>query len=254
MADSPQISGAAEAGTGATEGRAEVLGCRSIRALWPSTQVDRQIIALLHENARIPNVDLASGGRRLAVDVPRPRPARSASAGSSSATRPRSLSLALGFMLLSCFVSVRIRPAAPGTSWSRSPTSCARNPEVAQLFFLGGAGGLPHPRARARQRARAAVRPEEPSRPTRPSCSPRRTSSSSTTPRSRPASAPRSGAARRAAPPRAHAPRSAGSGRAGRGPSGASSCSYVHDSRVRGPGASGRNCAVCRNRLPSMWS
>ena len=98
--------------------------------------VDRQIVALLHENARIPNVELAREP--------------SASPPSTCLARVRSLRergvivrytaeinpAALGFTL-QALVSVRIRPGARHLMEQISD-ELRQEPEVAQLFFLGG--------------------------------------------------------------------------------------------------------------------
>jgi len=97
--------------------------------------LDRQIIAILHENARIPNVELA---REVGISP------------STCLARVRSLRergvivrytaeinpLALGFTL-QALVSVRIRPGARHLMEQISD-ELRREPEVAQLFFLGG--------------------------------------------------------------------------------------------------------------------
>ncbi|GAA1506822.1 DNA-binding Lrp family transcriptional regulator [Agromyces terreus] len=97
--------------------------------------LDRAIIARLHDNARIPNIDLA---RAVGISA------------STCLARVRSLRergvivrytaeidpVALGFTL-QALVSVRIRPGARHLMEQIS-TELRREPEVAQLFFLGG--------------------------------------------------------------------------------------------------------------------
>ena len=97
--------------------------------------IDRQIIARLHDNARIPNVDLA---REVGVSP------------STCLARVRSLRErgvivrytaeinpeALGYHL-QALVSVRIRPGARHLMEQISD-DLRTQPEVAQLFFLGG--------------------------------------------------------------------------------------------------------------------
>jgi len=114
MADAPQIS---------ATGRVEL------------DDLDRRIVALLHENARIPNVELA---REVGVSP------------STCLARVRSLRergvivrytaeinpVALGFTL-QALVSVRIRPGARHLMEQISD-ELRQEPEVAQLFFLGG--------------------------------------------------------------------------------------------------------------------
>ncbi|GAA1058336.1 AsnC family transcriptional regulator [Agromyces luteolus] len=117
--------------------------------------IDRQIIALLHENARIPNVDLA---REVGVSP------------STCLARVRSLRergvitrytaeinpAALGFSL-QALVSVRIRPGARHLMEQISD-ELRREPEVAQLFFLGGSEDfLIHVRVRDSEHVRQFV-------------------------------------------------------------------------------------------------
>ena len=114
MTDAPQIS---------APGRVEL------------DDLDRQIVTILHENARIPNVELA---REVGISP------------STCLARVRSLRergvivrytaeinpVALGFTL-QALVSVRIRPGARHLMEQISD-ELRTQPEVAQLFFLGG--------------------------------------------------------------------------------------------------------------------
>ena len=114
MTDAPQIS---------APGRVEL------------DDLDRRIVTILHENARIPNVELA---REVGISP------------STCLARVRSLRergvivrytaeinpVALGFTL-QALVSVRIRPGARHLMEQISD-ELRREPEVAQLFFLGG--------------------------------------------------------------------------------------------------------------------
>ena len=114
MTDAPQIS---------APGRVEL------------DDLDRQIVTILHENARIPNVELA---REVGISP------------STCLARVRSLRergvivrytaeidpAALGYHL-QALVSVRIRPGARHLMEQISD-ELRREPEVAQLFFLGG--------------------------------------------------------------------------------------------------------------------
>ncbi|BDZ55730.1 Lrp/AsnC family transcriptional regulator [Agromyces marinus] len=118
-------------------------------------EIDRQLIGLLHENARIPNVDLA---RRVGVSP------------STCLARVRSLRergiitrytaeinhAALGYSL-QALVSVRIRPGARHLMEQISD-DLRREPEVAQLFFLGGSEDfLIHVRVRDSEHVRQFV-------------------------------------------------------------------------------------------------
>ena len=114
MTDAPQIS---------APGRVEL------------DDLDRQIVTILHENARNPHVELA---REVGISP------------STCLARVRSLRergvivrytaeinpVALGFTL-QALVSVRIRPGARHLMEQISD-ELRREPEVAQLFFLGG--------------------------------------------------------------------------------------------------------------------
>lgn len=124
MTDTPQISASPSGPDGTATGRPI-----------PLDDIDRRIVELLHENARVPNVELA---RAVGVSP------------STCLARVRSLRergvivrytaeinpVALGFTL-QALVSVRIRPGARHLMEQISD-ELRREPEVAQLFFLGG--------------------------------------------------------------------------------------------------------------------
>ncbi|UOE45848.1 Lrp/AsnC family transcriptional regulator [Agromyces larvae] len=97
--------------------------------------LDREIIARLHENARIPNVDLA---RAVGIS-PSTCLARVRSLRERGVIRRYTAEIdpaALGYTL-QALVSVRIRPGARHLMEQISD-DLRREPEVAQLFFLGG--------------------------------------------------------------------------------------------------------------------
>ena len=97
--------------------------------------VDRQIIALLHENARLPNVDLARAvGISPSTCLARVRSLRER--GVITRYTAEINPAALGFTL-QALVSVRIRPGARHLMEQISD-ELRMQPEVAQLFFLGG--------------------------------------------------------------------------------------------------------------------
>jgi DNA-binding Lrp family transcriptional regulator len=97
--------------------------------------VDRQIIALLHDNARMPNVDLARAvGVSPSTCLARVRSLRER--GVITRYTAEINPLALGFTL-QALVSVRIRPGARHLMEQISD-ELRTQPEVAQLFFLGG--------------------------------------------------------------------------------------------------------------------
>ncbi|WP_082462068.1 Lrp/AsnC family transcriptional regulator [Agromyces sp. Leaf222] len=139
MTDAPQIS---TASSGTTSSNTASSGTASsgtapggISGPVELDEVDRAIIARLHDNARTPNVDLA---RAVGISP------------STCLARVRSLRergvivrytaeidpVALGFTL-QALVSVRIRPGARHLMEQISD-ELRREPEVAQLFFLGG--------------------------------------------------------------------------------------------------------------------
>jgi DNA-binding Lrp family transcriptional regulator len=97
---------------------------------------DREIITLLHENARMPNVELA---RRIGVSPSTCLARVKSLRDRGTITRytaeidPR----ALGYTL-QALVSVRIRPGARHLMEQIS-NEIRTHPEVAQLFFLAGA-------------------------------------------------------------------------------------------------------------------
>ncbi|MCI2959444.1 Lrp/AsnC family transcriptional regulator [Agromyces atrinae] len=98
--------------------------------------IDRDIIARLHENARISNVELASAvGLSPSSCLARVRSLRERGIiiRYTAEIDPR----ALGFSL-QALVSVRIRPGARHLMGQISD-ELRQQPEVAQLFFLGGA-------------------------------------------------------------------------------------------------------------------
>ncbi|PDQ34695.1 MAG: AsnC family transcriptional regulator [Candidatus Lumbricidophila eiseniae] len=97
--------------------------------------VDRRIISLLHDNARIPNTDLARAvGISPSTCLTRVRSLRTRGVITryTAEINPR----ALGFTL-QALISVRIRPGARHLIEKISAEIRAQ-PEVAQLFFLGG--------------------------------------------------------------------------------------------------------------------
>ncbi|QEO15340.1 Lrp/AsnC family transcriptional regulator [Agromyces intestinalis] len=97
--------------------------------------LDREIIARLHENARIANVDLA---RAVGIS-PSTCLARVRSLRERGVIRRYTAEIdpaALGYSL-QALVSVRIRPGARHLMEQISD-DLRREPEVAQLFFLGG--------------------------------------------------------------------------------------------------------------------
>lgn len=97
--------------------------------------IDRQIIALLHENARIPNVELARAvGVSPSTCLARVRSLRER--GVIVRYTAEISPAALGYHL-QALVSVRIRPGARHLMEQISD-ELRREPEVAQLFFLGG--------------------------------------------------------------------------------------------------------------------
>jgi DNA-binding Lrp family transcriptional regulator len=119
VADSPKISEASGAASGAL-----VLDA-----------IDRQIVALLHENARMPNVDLArTVGISPSTCLARVRSLRER--GVITRYTAEINPAALGFTL-QALVSVRIRPGARHLMEQISD-ELRMQPEVAQLFFLGG--------------------------------------------------------------------------------------------------------------------
>jgi DNA-binding Lrp family transcriptional regulator len=98
-------------------------------------ELDRAIIARLHENARIPNVDLARAvGISPSTCLARVRSLRER--GVITRYTAEIDPVALGFTL-QALVSVRIRPGARHLMEQISD-ELRREPEVAQLFFLGG--------------------------------------------------------------------------------------------------------------------
>ena len=156
MAESPQISEAAEAAPGTTAGRAEVFGAYAATSgPMALDAVDRQIIALLHENARIPNVDLARAvGVSPSTCLARVRSLRER--GVITRYTAEINPLALGFTL-QALVSVRIRPGARHLMEQISD-ELRTQPEVAQLFFLGGSEDfLIHVRVRDSEHVRQFV-------------------------------------------------------------------------------------------------
>ncbi|WP_127794061.1 Lrp/AsnC family transcriptional regulator [Agromyces sp. LHK192] len=97
--------------------------------------IDREIVALLHENARLPNVDLAKQvGISPSTCLARVRSLRER--GVIVRYTAEINPAALGFTL-QALVSVRIRPGARHLMEQISD-ELRREPEVAQLFFLGG--------------------------------------------------------------------------------------------------------------------
>lgn len=97
--------------------------------------VDREIIARLHENARIANVDLARAvGISPSTCLARVRSLRER--GVITRYTAEINPAALGFTL-QALVSVRIRPGARHLMEQISD-ELRTQPEVAQLFFLGG--------------------------------------------------------------------------------------------------------------------
>jgi len=97
--------------------------------------VDRRIISLLHDNARISNTDLARAvGISPSTCLTRVRSLRTRGVITryTAEINPR----ALGFTL-QALISVRIRPGARHLIEKISAEIRAQ-PEVAQLFFLGG--------------------------------------------------------------------------------------------------------------------
>jgi DNA-binding Lrp family transcriptional regulator len=137
VADSPQIRDAQihGPGRGVAGGPSGPMGLDA---------VDRQIIALLHENARMPNVDLA---RAVGVS-----PSTCLARVYTAEINP----LALGFTL-QALVSVRIRPGARHLMEQISD-ELRTQPEVAQLFFLGGSEDfLIHVRVRDSEHVRQFV-------------------------------------------------------------------------------------------------
>ena len=96
---------------------------------------DRQIIARLHENARIPNVDLARAvGVSPSTCLARVRSLRER--GVITRYTAEINPAALGYTL-QALVSVRIRPGARHLMEQISD-ELRSEPEVAQLFYLGG--------------------------------------------------------------------------------------------------------------------
>jgi DNA-binding Lrp family transcriptional regulator len=147
MADSPQISGTSGAVTG--DATASGIGPMALDGL------DRQIIALLHENARMPNVDLARAvGVSPSTCLARVRSLRRR--GVITRYTAEINPLALGFTL-QALVSVRIRPGARHLMEQISD-ELRTQPEVAQLFFLGGSEDfLIHVRVRDSEHVRQFV-------------------------------------------------------------------------------------------------
>ena len=114
MTDAPQIS---------APGRVEL------------DDLDRQIVTILHENARIPNVELAREvGISPSTCLARVRSLRERGVivRYTAEINPE----ALGYHL-QALVSVRIRPGARHLMEQISD-DLRTQPEVAQLFFLGG--------------------------------------------------------------------------------------------------------------------
>lgn len=116
---------------------------------------DQQILALLRENARIPNVDLA---REIDLS-PSSTLARVKSLRDRGVIRRFTTELdprALGYTL-QALVSVRIRPGARHLMEQIS-SELRELPEVTQLFFLGGAEDfLIHVRVRDSEHVRQFV-------------------------------------------------------------------------------------------------
>ncbi|HEX6954945.1 MAG TPA: Lrp/AsnC family transcriptional regulator, partial [Agromyces sp.] len=117
--------------------------------------VDRQIIARLHENARIPNVDLARAvGVSPSTCLARVRALRER--GVITRYTAEINPAALGYTL-QALISVRIRPGARHLMEQISDELRAE-PEVAQLFFLGGSEDfLIHVRVRDSEHVRQFV-------------------------------------------------------------------------------------------------
>jgi DNA-binding Lrp family transcriptional regulator len=147
VVDSPQISGTSGAAAG--DAAASGTGPMALDA------IDRQIIALLHENARIPNVDLARAvGVSPSTCLARVRSLRER--GVITRYTAEINPLALGFTL-QALVSVRIRPGARHLMEQISD-ELRTQPEVAQLFFLGGSEDfLIHVRVRDSEHVRQFV-------------------------------------------------------------------------------------------------
>lgn len=143
MADLPQISEATGA-VGAAAPGPIVLDA-----------VDRAIISLLHENARIPNVELARAvGVSPSTCLARVRSLRER--GVITRYTAEINPLALGFTL-QALVSVRIRPGARHLM-EQIAEELRTQPEVAQLFFLGGSEDfLIHVRVRDSEHVRQFV-------------------------------------------------------------------------------------------------
>ena len=148
MGDLPQISEAGRPGAPAVASGTPS-GPMALDA------VDRQIIALLHENARIPNVDLARAvGVSPSTCLARVRSLRER--GVITRYTAEINPLALGFTL-QALVSVRIRPGARHLMEQISD-ELRTQPEVAQLFFLGGSEDfLIHVRVRDSEHVRQFV-------------------------------------------------------------------------------------------------